>query len=130
MDSIPEKVGAYTLGNPDKVRRALDGTPNQSGVVAGGVRKTDGTWDNAALLAEYDRIGGVILKGEDKVKTGSFYDFAARRPRDESAVVFVYRINGEVVEVAAEKEKPGKVKAAQQQAKAKKTTKKATKKSA
>ena len=129
MDSIPEKVGAYTLGNPDKVLRALNGSPNQVGQISGGVRKADGTWDKDDLLAEYDRIGGVILKGDDKVQTGSFYDFKARKARDEAKVVFEYRVNGEVVLVPAEKEKPVKVKAAQKQAKAKKATKKTTKKS-
>lgn len=105
------KVKGYTLVNEAKVHRALYGAMNASGNFIGGVRKADGTYDDDALLAEYDRIGGLIMKGEDKVATGSFYDFTARRARAEAQVEFEFRINGEVVRVPAEKEVPNIVKA-------------------
>lgn len=121
------KIKGYTLANPDKVTRALDGSMNEHGVFMGGVRKSDGSYDDAELLAEYDRIGGLVMKGEDKVATGSFYDFQARKARAEAKVSFEYRVNGELVFVPAEKEKPVKVKAAQavKKAAAKKAAKKA-----
>jgi len=118
-------VNGYTLANSEKVTRALDGSMNEHGVFKGGVRKSDGTYDKAELLAEYDRIGGLILKGEDKVRIGSFYDFKLRGPRKEPVVEYEYRVNGELIIVPAEKEKPVKVKAAQL---AKKATKKVAKK--
>ena len=117
------KVGKYKLANPDKVLRALDGSPNDKGMLMGGVRNADGNYDDAALLAEYDRIGGLILLGEDKVKIGSFYDFANRKPLAEPKVMLSFRVNGELVEVAAEDNSP-KTKAI------KKATKKSTKKAA
>lgn len=106
-------VNGFTLANPDKVTRALDGAMNERGEFVGGVRKSDGSYDGNELLAEYDRIAGLILKGEDKVRTGSFYDFGARRPRVEPKVEFEFRVNGEIVYVKAEEEKPNKVKAVQ-----------------
>lgn len=106
-------IDGFTLVNADKVNRALDGAMNDKGIFVGGVRKADGTYDKAELLAEYDRIAGLIKKGDDKVRTGSFYDFAARRARLEPKVEFEFRVNGEIVIVPAEKEKPNAVKAVQ-----------------
>lgn len=105
------KIKGFTLVNEDKVNRALNGSGNDKGEFVGGVMKADGTYDHDALLAEYDRIGGLIKKGEDKVRTGSFYDFRARKPRAEAAVEFEFRVNGEVIYVPAEKETPNAVKA-------------------
>lgn len=117
-------VNGFTLVNPDKVNRALDGAMNERGEFVGGVRKEDGTFDKAELLAEYDRIGGLIKKGEDKVRTGSFFNFAARKPRPEPTVEFEFRVNGEMVIVKATEEKPNVVKAVQQaEKKAKKEAK-------
>ena len=87
-----KKVGKYTLLNMDKVGRALDGTPNDKGMPIGGVRKEDGTYDNNALLAEYDRMGGLIRSGADKVRTGSFYDFRNRKPFETPAVEFEFKV--------------------------------------
>lgn len=106
-------INGFTLINPDKVNRALDGAMNERGQFLGGVRRQDGTYDKAELLAEYDRIGGLIKKGDDKVRMGSFYDFKTRRPRTEPNVEFEFRVNGEVIIVPAEEEKPNKVKAVQ-----------------
>jgi hypothetical protein len=123
------KVAGYVLENPDKINRALNGSPNAQGVFVGGVLKGDGTYDDAALLAEYDRIGGYMTKGGDKVRTGSFFDFQNKKARVDAKVELEFRVNGEVVYVPAEKEKPAVVKAAAAVKKAaKKTTKKAAKK--
>lgn len=123
----PTKVGKYTLVNAEKVNRALDGAPNDRGALIGGIRKEDGSFEPAELLAEYDRLGGLILMGEDKVNTGSFYDFRNRKAFETPKVEFVYRVNGQEVIVPAEKETPGIVKAAKVVAK-KAATKKTTKK--
>jgi len=105
------KAKGFDLINEDKVRRAKEGSPNSSGVFVGGVAKPDGSYGEDALLAEYDKLGGLIKRGGDKVKTGSFYDFKARRPKAEAEVVFEYRVNGKVVEVPDNVELPGEVKA-------------------
>lgn len=112
MSDFPKRVRGFDLRNEDKVRRALDGSPDASGGAKGGVRKEDGSFEDKDLLAEYDRIGGFISKNGDKVKTGSFYDFRNKRPRVKPEVVFVYRVEGKEVEVPEGTELPGKVKAA------------------
>jgi hypothetical protein len=124
MDKIT-KVGKYSLMNPEKVNRALEGTPNDRGELNGGVADAEGKYDDVALLAEYDRIGGLIKKGEDKVITGSFYDFKARKPKAKAEVKFIYRVNGKFVEVKEDEEAPGEVKALKQMAQEAKAEKKA-----
>lgn len=123
------KIKEFILENPDKVERALNGTPRGDNSSIGGVgggAYFDGTWKKDgenlneeavekledAILAEYDRFGGLIRKNGDKVKTGSFYNFAARKPHETSKVVFQYRVNGKTVDVPAGVELPGEVKAA------------------
>ena len=106
------EINGYTLVNKDKVERALKGSPNSQGVFIGGVQKADGSYGEAEFIAEYDRIGGLITKGGDKVKTGSFYDFAAKKPREEPKVVFLFRVNNQEVEVEDGEVLPGIVKAA------------------
>lgn len=71
-----------------------------------------GSNDDAALLAEYDRIGGYITKNGEKVKTGSFYDFKAKAARKKPQIVFIYSVNGSLVEVPEGAELPGEVRAA------------------
>lgn len=107
-----QKIGEFTLVSPEKVERAMNGSITQNGQIIGGVTKEDGKYDDAALLAEYDRLGGLIRKGADTVKTGSFYDFRNRRPKAKPEVVLVYQINGKIVEVKDGEETPGIVKAA------------------
>jgi hypothetical protein len=117
------KVNGFILANPDKVTRALQGAMNERGEFIGGVQKSDGSFDPAELIAEYDKIGGLILKGEDKVRTGSFYDIKARKARAVPKVEFEFRVNGEIIYVPAEAEKPNAVKAVQIAEKAKKAKK-------
>ena len=119
------KIKGYNLINPEKVDRALygtqvmrDGEPTQKG----GIVKEDGSYDDGALLAEYDRLGGAIFNAESsKVQLGSFYDFKAKKPFVEPKVILVFRINGEVIEVPEGEPKPDIVRAAQELEKQKKT---------
>lgn len=106
------QIGKFELVNEEKVERALNGTVGQSGIVHGGIRKEDGSFDEADLLAEYDKLGGLIQSGTDKVKTGSFYDFKNRRALAKPNVVFTFFVNGKFVEVKDGVELPGEVKAA------------------
>jgi len=136
-----EGVKGYTLVNTEKVERALNGVQVQRdgrSSIIGGVGKgayfEDEKWKRDgvelvekdvtaledALLAEYDRLGGLIKRGEDIVKTGSFYDFKARTPLAKPHVVFQYRINGELVDVPEDAPEPIAVKASKLQTEAKK----------
>lgn len=108
------KVGNYILANPDKVERALNGTPSGPGSeTKGGVANAEGKYDEKELIAEYDRLGGYITDKEgSKVKTGSFYDFKNKQAKEKPEVVLIFRVNGAWVEVPEDKEKPAIVKAA------------------
>jgi len=105
------KVAGFTLVNADKVQRALEGQPTPSGENKGGIARPDGSYDDMELLAEYDRMGGLIKKGTDNLKVGSFWDFKAKKPHAEPKVVFLYRVNGQLIEVPDGSELPGLVKA-------------------
>lgn len=109
---IPNNVKGFELLNPEKVERALVGTVTRSGALSGGVQAPDGTYNDDALLAEYDRLGGLIRKGDDKVKMGSFFDFKAKKPREKATPVLEFRINGRVQEVPMDEPLPPVVRAA------------------
>jgi hypothetical protein len=105
-------IKGFELVNEEKANRALNGTQRGDGTIFGGIVREDGTYDDNALLAEYDKLGGLITKNGDKVKVGSFYDFKNKRPLKEPKVFFVYTVNNKFVEVEEGVELPGEVKAA------------------
>lgn len=75
----PLEFGGYQLVNHDKVHRAINGTIGREGKMEGGVGKEATA---AQVLAEYDRLGGLILdQYGTKLETGSFYDFDKGEPR-------------------------------------------------
>ena len=128
------KIKDFILVNEEKVERALNGVPdsrpNSAGQSVGGVGQGayfDGVWKRdgedlseaevdkleSAILAEYDKLGGLIKRGDDTIKTGSFYDIKARTPRKEPKIIFTFRdIKGRYVEVPDGVELPREVKAA------------------
>ena len=115
-------IKEYTLVNEEKFDRAVNGSMSAEGKLFGGVGENA---SDEEKLAEYDRLGGLILKGKYKVKTGSFYDFSKRAPRSKPEVIFVFRdLEGDEVEVPEGEEIPLEVKAAEV-----KKVKKAAKKS-
>lgn len=93
------QIEGYTIENPIKLGRAKD--------KLGAVK-----YDEHTLLAEYDRLGGLITRNGQKVKTGCFYDAKAKAPFDEPKIVYLYSIGGRVVEVPEGAELPGEVRAA------------------
>lgn len=104
-------VGKYTLVNVDKVERAIHGTVGAGGSPKGGVGDDAKPAD---ILAEYDRLGGhILMDGKYKVKMGSFYDFKGKKPHDKPAPILVFNVNGETVEVPANKPLPLEVQAAE-----------------
>ncbi len=123
------EIKSFTLVDAQKLDRALNGTPRGDGTTIGGVGNgayfLEGKWMRngeeleeskveileSAVLAEYDKVGGLIRKNGDKVKTGSFFDFKGKKPFDKPKVSFVYQVNGKFIEVPEGKELPGEVKA-------------------
>ena len=106
------QVKDFELLNDSKVERALNGVPQADGTSKGGIANEDGTFDEDKLLCEYDKLGGCIKRGGDKLKSGCFYDFKKRKPRVIPQLAFSYRVNGREIEVPEGAELPGIVKAA------------------
>lgn len=121
VESKPNRasIGEFSLANPAKVERALNGDMMNDGSYRGGVIK-DGKYDSMELLVEYDRIGGYIKDEEgNKVKTGSFYDFKAKQAHKTPQIVRIFTINGEFIEVAEGNQTPRIVEAQKEYNKAK-----------
>lgn len=104
----------YKLVNPDKAERAINGVVGPKGALMGGVGEKA---SDLAKLAEYDRLGGLILKGNNKLETGCFYDFAKKKPRTKPEVKFVFWVErkgrSKKVVIAEDEEIPLEVKAAE-----------------
>lgn len=98
----------YVIQNDSKYIRAVQGSPNAHGSLTGGVgdKATEGT-----KLAAYDRLGGLILSGGRKVKTGSFWDFRKKKRVDDPKPIIQIRVDGELFEYPQGKELPLEVKA-------------------
>ncbi len=127
----------FTLMNPEKLDRAVNGAIASSGVRKGGVGTKENfekdpankgkDWE-AQVLAKYDSLGGYITKDGNKVKMGSFFDFEKKRNKEKSEVVFVFRdLEGRVVELDEGKDVPLDVQAATKARKVKKVAKKVKK---
>ena len=105
------EVLGYTIANEEKWNRAVFGTVMAKGELKGGVGEKASDEDK---LAAYDRLGGLILKGKNKVKTGSFYDFGKKRPKTTKEVKLLFRdLEGNEVELDEDAEIPIEVKAAE-----------------
>ena len=78
-----------------------------------------------SFLSSFDtNLINLFTKNGNKVKTGSFWDFKKKAPRETPEVVFIFRdLRGEVVEVPDGVEVPIEVKAAQISEKNKKAKK-------
>lgn len=106
------EIGNYTLVNSDKLERAMNGTVGSQGQLKGGVGADA---DEAEILAEYDRLGGLIKKeGKYVVKTGGFWDFKNNVAFKKPAPVLLFNVNGETVEVDADEPLPLEVRASEQ----------------
>ena len=81
----PEKVGGYLLVNHEKLDRVINGVLGREGRLEGGLGQGA---NDAAVLAQYDKLGGLVMTSEgEKLATGSFYDFANKKPREKPAPV-------------------------------------------
>ena len=68
------QIGKFTLKYQPKIDRAIQAVGDE---------------DTAALLAEYDRLGGFIEMNGEKVKNGSFWNYKAGAPHKEPKVVVI-----------------------------------------
>lgn len=99
------RIGQYELLSEEKLNRVLKGQIGRLGQLTGGLENSPG-WEekseeekNALILAEYDKAGGLIMKGALKVATGSFWDVVNKKPRVEPNLKFVTSIDDEMIEV-------------------------------
>src|SRR4051812_18076156 len=118
--TVEEKseLDGFSLVNLEKLDRAIHGLPGRDATTIGGLPENP---SDAAILAEYDRLGGLIMKAKNKVKTGSFYDFKLRQPRSEPEVLLIFKdIYGNTVELPPNAPKPIEVEAAEKIAENKK----------
>jgi len=102
------KLKEYVIQNDSKYQRAVYGSPNARGEMSGGVgeKATEGE-----KLAAYDRLGGLILSGGRKIKTGSFWDFKKNKRVENPEPIIQIRVDGELFEYPEGKELPLEVKA-------------------
>lgn len=104
-------IKGFELADPVKLEMAINGTMTRGGELKGGVGQ-DASEDD--IIAEYDRLGGLIKKGKYTVKIGSFYDFKGKAPHKKSQVGFIFRnLEGDVVEIKDGEEVPLEVVAAE-----------------
>ncbi len=92
IEESGQLFGDFVICNPDKLERAINGTPGAGGRASGGVGKDASPEE---ILAEYDRLGGLIktIDGE-KVSMGSFFDFKAGKPRANPSVKIIAERSG------------------------------------
>lgn len=91
-------IGKFSLNNEEKFNRAIFGSMGREGKLSGGVGENA---SDEAKISEYDKLGGLIMEGQLKVETGSFYDFKKQVPRSEPVIAYAYRdIDGEAVSVS------------------------------
>lgn len=117
-------IQGFELVNDEKIDRAINGSMSRGGILIGGLAalisqgklkpeyeqsKEDKEAYEIALIAEYDRLGGLILKNGLKVKSGSFWDLQRKAPRIEPNLKFISEIDGEIVEVDEEEAKAFKL---------------------
>lgn len=117
------KILGYILDNEEKIERAIQGVNGREGKLYEGVGEDA---SDEVKLAAYDRLGGLILKGGRKVKTGCFCDLKATKeasrkagytvvvPFEKPKVILLIRdLEGNEVEIDAEKELTPEQKAAE-----------------
>ncbi len=83
-ENKPTPIGEFILVNQEKIDRVINGIIGKNGQLVGGLGKDA---SEEAIIAEYDRIGGLIRnKDGQKIAIGSFYDFENKKPRTEYSI--------------------------------------------
>lgn len=96
-DRILKDTG-FECVNADKLERVVYGTMGRSGELEGGIGDKASSDD---ILANYDRIAGLVRKDGTKIKTGSFWNFARgiNAPHKKPIVKYIFNVGGDEVEV-------------------------------
>jgi hypothetical protein len=88
----------FKLENQTKLERAKEKLPEDA--------------SEKDVVAAYDKLGGLITKEGQKVKTGCFYNPKTKTAIAEPKVIYLYSVSGRIVEVPEGNELPGEVRAA------------------
>lgn len=96
----------FELANQQKLELVCDGDGRNPGI---------GWNDLDKIAVEYDKRGGLILKGKRKVKNGIFYNFKLRKEilEDDQKVVYMIKVDNKEVEVPADGPMPLEIQAAE-----------------
>lgn len=89
-------INGFQLENDEKLSRVVFGVMGRAGILQGGLGE-EATPE--LVIAHYDKLAGYITKDGVKIKTGSFWDFKAKAPRDEPVITFIFNVGGDKVEV-------------------------------
>ena len=92
-------IDGFKLENPEKIARVIHGDMGRSGTLEGGLGEEESAKNPELVLARYDKIAGYITKDGVKIKTGSFWDFKKKCPREKPEVLYIFNIGGTKVEV-------------------------------
>lgn len=92
-------IEGFVLENEDKIERVIMGDMGRSGSLEGGIGEEESRENPSLVLARYDRLAGFITKDDVKIKTGSFWDFKKKAPREKPEIMFIFNVGGENVEV-------------------------------
>ncbi len=94
-------ISDYIICDLSKLDRVINGAVGSQGQLTGGLGKDA---SEEAILAEYDKIGGLIRTQDgDKVEIGTFYDFINRKPRTEIRIKIAKDVNKKGLKLNIEK---------------------------
>jgi len=99
MENTYSEIDGFVLENSEKIERVINGELGREGSLVGGMGEKEAKENPSLVLARYDKIAGYITKDGVKIKTGSFWDFKKKCPREKPEVMYIFRIGGESVEV-------------------------------
>ena len=116
-------IGQYLLENEEKLGRAINGCVGRAGLLNGGLAekirkgelkpveeqtKEEKVAYEAALLAEYYKLGGLITKNGLKVKSGTFWNSKKRKAEENPDPKFIINIEDEILKMMKKKQKQSK----------------------
>jgi len=93
------EIDGFRLENEDKLERVINGDLGREGSLVGGMGEKEARENPSLVLARYDKLAGFITKDGVKIKTGSFWDFKKKCPRETPEIMYIFNIGGERVEV-------------------------------
>lgn len=96
----PVDFGDFLLFSTEKLDRVINGYFGPQGQLINGLGKEASA---EAIIAEYDRIGGLIKTKDDrKIETGTFYDFENRKPKKDISLTIAKEPNKKGIQIKTE----------------------------